>query len=214
MDEADPPSPKRRTSYRLFRRFCERAPDKLLLRIATNPQVLKERRAVAAEVLIARYESVLLAVAVSILRDKVEGQDALQIACEKLFLRAPERVLASPAEFFPYAYRVVRNVAYDLLGGRWRTAPDPPEEYAVGAEGPAPEESVLQSLQREEIQRLFAHCGLSEEEQAILWAKAFGYASREIAQWFDIPPSKVDSLAFQARARLRRAFPDRRVDDG
>jgi RNA polymerase sigma-70 factor (ECF subfamily) len=134
-------------------------------------------------------------------------EDAADI-CQELFLRVYRHLSRFDAErpFYPWLYRILRNLCFNHLQRSARTLPL--GEIELPSELPAPEGKLL----REEAVASLndALRGLSAPDREILLLKHFdGLAYAEMAELLDIPPGTVMSRLYNARRRLRRKLADR-----
>jgi RNA polymerase sigma-70 factor (ECF subfamily) len=152
----------------------------------------------AFEVLVARYQRPLYAVASRMLGSREDARDAVQNA----FLKAYQRLDSyDPAfRFFSWIYRILVNECLNVLRARR------PED--AGAAPPAPP-GPLDRLEAGERRRRVrtALRGLPAEHQEVLVLRHFAELSYDdIAAMLGIPSKTVKSRLFTARQKLAIAL--------
>jgi len=148
----------------------------------------------AFEVLVARYQGPLYAVASRMLGSREDARDATQSA----FLRAFERLGGyDPAfRFFSWIYRILVNECLNVLRSR---RPEEPVPELSEKRGP------LERLEAEERRRRVrtALRGLTAEHQEVLVLRHFAELSYDdIAGVLGVPAKTVKSRLFTARQKL------------
>jgi RNA polymerase sigma-70 factor (ECF subfamily) len=128
-------------------------------------------------------------------------EDAADI-CQELFLRVYRHLAGFDAErpFYPWLYRILRNLCLNQMQRGARTVPLNETEAASSL--PAPEGQLLR---REALRGLNAALdSLPARDREILLLKHFdGLTYAEIAGLLDIPMGTVMSRLYAARRRLR-----------
>jgi RNA polymerase sigma-70 factor (ECF subfamily) len=149
--------------------------------------------------LVDRYLDEAYAIAVSVLRDAHDAEDAVQSA----FIRALERIdqLKPGSPFGPWFYRVLRSTCLNL---RRREALRRHEEIPVSAAGgPDPEKDLQQKLTRERVVSALAE--LPEMQRlAVTLYDLEGYSHQEIAGILGIAVGTSRAHVHHARRALRR----------
>jgi RNA polymerase sigma-70 factor (ECF subfamily) len=177
-------------------------PESTLLRRARDG----DREAFAALVLIHRREA--LQVALGFLGNLEDARDLTQEA----FLRALSHMHSFDVErpFFPWFYRILRNLCFNYLAKRGRHGECPLVLESDGGIDPAGRGlSPLQAAAASErtAQLWQALCTLSDEHREIIILRHFRDLSyQEIATLLRIPRGTVMSRLFYARASLREAL--------
>ena len=177
-------------------------PESTLLRRARDG----DREAFA--VLVLRHRREALQVALGFLGDLEDARDLTQEA----FLRALAHMHGFDVErpFFPWFYRILRNLCFNFLAKRGRHGECPLVLESDGGIDPAGREaSPLQSLiASERAAKLWAAlCTLSDEHREIIILRHFrDFSYQEIATLLHIPRGTVMSRLFYARGALRRAL--------
>lgn len=149
--------------------------------------------------LVDRYLDEAYAIAVSVLRDAHDAEDAVQSA----FIRALERIdqLKPGSPFGPWFYRVLRSTCLNL---RRREALRRHEEIPVSAAGgPDPEKDLQRELTRERV--VIALGELPEMQRlAVTLYDLEGYSHQEIAGILGIAVGTSRAHVHHARRALRK----------
>ena len=149
--------------------------------------------------LVDRYLDEAYAIAVSVLRDAHDAEDAVQSA----FIRALERIdqLKPGSPFGPWFSRVLRSTCLNL---RRREALRRHEEIPVSAAGgPDPEKDLQRELTRERV--VIALGELPEMQRlAVTLYDLEGYSHQEIAGILGIAVGTSRAHVHHARRALRR----------
>lgn len=147
----------------------------------------KSNRPVDWEALVTQNENRLYRVALAILGDPHEAEDAVQDAFVRYLEKAPGDLENPPA----WLMRVLVNGCKSRLRLAWRRVAPLPETLPA----PGPEE-------REELEELFS---LPPEDRAVIHLHYYeGYSTEEIAQMMSCRPGTVRSRLFRARERLKK----------
>lgn len=149
--------------------------------------------------LVERYVDEAHAVAVSIVRDRRDAEDAVQDA----FIRALERIdhLSPGSPFGPWFYRVLRSTCLNLLR---REKLRDHEEIPVSASGDSdPEREMARRMTRE---RVLAALGELPEMQrtAVTLFDLEGYSHREIAEVLGIAEGTSRAHLHHGRKALEK----------
>lgn len=135
--------------------------------------------------------------------------DAVELS-QEAFARAYRALdrFDSAAPFYPWFYRILRNLAYDRLRRRRL------EPQLVDLSGPGPAEPVqraevdpaMAAEQREAVEALrVALGGLGAEEREVTWLKLVeGLSYRTIAEQAGVSATTVSSWVASARRKLRQ----------
>jgi len=149
--------------------------------------------------LVERYLDEAYAIAVSVLRDSHDAEDAVQSA----FIRALERIdqLQQGSPFGPWFYRVLRSTCLNL---RRREALRSHDEIPVSAAGgPDPEKDLQREMTRERV--AIALGKLPEMQRlAVTLYDLEGYSHQEIAGILGIAVGTSRAHVHHARRALRR----------
>jgi len=145
--------------------------------------------------LVSRYQRVMYTVALRMLGNEADAQDATQDA----FVKAYQRLASfdTHQRFYSWMYRILVNECLNMNRGR------KPEEPLDGAEedGGTPFDTALESERREQIQ--MALLRLSPEYRTVIVLRHFaGQSYDEIADALAIPEKTVKSRLYSARQRL------------
>jgi RNA polymerase sigma-70 factor, ECF subfamily len=159
----------------------------------------REGDAAAYEALVRRYMRPAHAVALAVLKEPADAEDAVQDA----FVRALERLDdCEPARFGAWLLRIVRNRAHSLrryLGVREAA---PLDAVAVASGRPGPERQAERAQLRADL--LAALGQLKEvQRQVVLLHDLEGWKHREIGELLDLPEGTVRAHLFHARRALR-----------
>jgi len=152
----------------------------------------------AFAVLVDRYVDRAHAVALGILGNRHDAEDAVQDA----FIRALERIdhLSPGSPFGPWFYRVLRSTALNLRRHESLRAHDP---IPIGAAGPAdPERETLRRLDRETLLEALARLPEMQRTAVTLYDLE-GYSHNEIAEILDIAPGTSRAHVHHGRKSLR-----------
>lgn len=165
-----------------------------------------DREAFAA--VIRRHRSEALRIALGTLGNEEDARDLVQEAT----LRALKHIDRFDVErpFFPWFYRILRNLCFNLIAKRGRHGECPLVSEADGGVDPkGREEDPFQHLVGSERAALIWSClaELTADQREIVVLRHFRDLSyREIAELLDIPRGTVMSRLFYARGALRRAL--------
>lgn len=166
--------------------------------------------------LVLRHRREALQVALGFLGDLDDARDLTQEA----FMRALANMHSFDVErpFFPWFYRILRNLCFNFLAKRGRHGECPLVLESDGGIDPVGRQaSPLQDVVAgERASRLWqALCTLSEEHREIIILRHFRDLSyQEIATLLRIPRGTVMSRLFYARAGLRAALEAELGDEG
>lgn len=170
---------------------------------------LKERDPAGFEFLVARYRREAYFHARALLGNESDAADACQEAFLRAFAAMPR--LGSLDRFYPWFYRILRNVCLNMLS-RARTRHD----YAAAAaaagagdgaptDGGAPDDLVAAREDREAVWRVLAEVSAAHRE--ILTLKyVHGFRYEEIAATLGIPRGTVMSRLYAARQAFRKLY--------
>ena len=152
-------------------------------------------RADAFGVLVSRYQKVMYTVALRMLGNTADAQDATQEA----FIKAYQRLASfdSHYRFYSWMYRILVNECLNV-----NRAHRPEETLEDGAgEGGTPFDTTLESERSEQIQ--MALLRLTPEYRTVVVLRHFaGQSYSEIAEALAIPEKTVKSRLYSARQRL------------
>jgi RNA polymerase sigma-70 factor (ECF subfamily) len=146
-------------------------------------------------VLISRYQRVMYTVALRMLGNTEDAQDATQDA----FVKAYQRLASFDTKyrFYSWMYRILVNECLNV--SRDRKPEDSLDEDAAGRGTPF--DTTLESERREQIQ--LALLRLTPEYRTVIVLRHFaGQSYGEIAEALSIPEKTVKSRLYSARQRL------------
>ncbi len=157
--------------------------------------------------LVARYMDPAYAVALGILRNEHDAEDAVQAA----FIRALDRIgqLRPGSRFGPWFYRVLRSTCLNLRRREMlRSHPEVPDTARAGDD---PHRELERRQQRERI--LDALSQLPERQRtAVMMYDLEGYDHAEIAEVLDIAVGTSRANLHHGRQALRKILGDPRGD--
>ena len=161
----------------------------------------------AYALIVKRYAGRATGVARAILRDSALADDAAQEAFVRAFKAIQRFDLKEP--FYPWLYRILKNVCLTKLKKRKRTAGD----FSIDAEDAppleAPPNDPADSAERAELRQTIeaAMSRLSEAHREILHLSHFEHLSyKEIAACLSIPIGTVMSRLWAARKALKKVL--------
>jgi RNA polymerase sigma-70 factor (ECF subfamily) len=146
-------------------------------------------------VLVGRYQKVMCTVALRMLGNPADAQDATQDA----FVKAYQRLASfdSNYRFYSWMYRILVNECLNVTRGRHYEEALDAETAGVGT----PFDTTLDSERREQIQLALLH--LTPEYRTVVVLRHFaGQSYGEIAEALAIPEKTVKSRLYSARQRL------------
>lgn len=146
-------------------------------------------------VLVGRYQKVMCTVALRMLGNPADAQDATQDA----FVKAYQRLASFDGNhrFFSWMYRILVNECLNLNRAR---RPEEALDSETAGNG-TPFDSTLESERREQIQ--VALLRLTPEYRTVVVLRHFaGQSYEEIAEALSIPEKTVKSRLYSARQRL------------
>jgi len=162
------------------------------------------RRDERFEELVARQARFMFQVALGLLRNRQDAEDAVQEAFLKLYRTDGWLRMESEKGFLA---RTVWRVALDHLPRRVEHMQDVSEMQlsATGRAGVSPEQSAVNEDERLVLRRLID--GLPEElRQPLVLSSIEEMTSREVAEVMGIPEGTVRTRVMRARTELRRRF--------
>jgi RNA polymerase sigma-70 factor (ECF subfamily) len=158
--------------------------------------------------IVTRYERVVFAVCMRLLRDRATAEDATQ----DTFIRAWGAVPTFHGETLrPWLLRIATNRAYDLLRARSRRPAgsldaEPFEVEPEWTSRATPEDSPESHVTRSELSAVLERAldGLPHDQRlAIILSDVQGYDYEEIAEITDVAMGTVKSRISRGRSRLR-----------
>jgi RNA polymerase sigma-70 factor (ECF subfamily) len=146
-------------------------------------------------VLVGRYQRVMYTVALRMLGNAEDAQDATQDAFVKAYQRLDS--FDSQYRFYSWMYRILVNECLNVNRGR-----RPEQALDVNAEGNGtPFDSALESERREQIQKALLRL-TPDYRTVIVLRHIAGQSYGEIAEALAIPEKTVKSRLYSARQRL------------
>ena len=119
-----------------------------------------------------------------------------------------EKYSADRAAFSTWVFSIARNVIIDHYRARGRRPVVSLEEREIDvvSSDPLPEEAVIQSEERRQVQALVAQ--LPAEDQEIISLKfGSGLNNRQIAKTLGVSESNIGTRLYRAVRKLREEFP-------
>jgi RNA polymerase sigma factor (sigma-70 family) len=164
----------------------------------------------AARALSIRLMPKVLGLAIRMLNDQAEAEDAAQDAMMRLWRVAPDW-RQGEAKVSTWLYRVVSNLCIDRLRKRKTVDIDAIEEPAD------PKPSVEANMIAAERQKVIAHAlqGLPDRQrQAVVLRHIEGASNPEIAEIMDISIEAVESLTARGKRALANVLSKRKEELG
>lgn len=155
-----------------------------------------------------RYQRMVYRAAFGLVGNVEEAMDVTQEA----FMRAYRAIQRFEPErpFFPWIYKIVRNLAYSSLGKRSRkgfaVSLDTGNEDSRPLEIPDPSQSPREEYSQKELETHLAQALeelKAEDREIIVLRDLQNHSYKEIAQMLDIPMGTVMSRLYYGRERLR-----------
>ncbi|MCA9912286.1 MAG: sigma-70 family RNA polymerase sigma factor [Anaerolineae bacterium] len=163
-------------------------------------QGTQEERKAAFDQLVLEHQATALRVALSILRDHHQAEDAVQEAFLTAYLSIDQ--LRDPAAFSGWLNRIVRTHCYRLVRGKIPVQESLEIAPSLATDSPTPESLIESAEMRSQIQ--LALDALPEHERAVTQGFYIeGQSQREIAERLEVPVSTVKKRLQYAREHLR-----------
>ncbi len=146
----------------------------------------------------------LFGVALRLLKDRTEAEDALQEIYVKIWQRADQYGL-SKASAMSWLIAIARNHAIDRLRAR-KPGHQPIEEvYQIADIAPTPEETAVSVSQRARIDHCLERLD-SEKAEAVRGAYLEGYSYQELAERSRIPLNTMRTWLRRALMKLKECL--------
>lgn len=147
------------------------------------------------EVLYMQLYPQLLRYCIGLTGQEATAQDLTQEACLRLLMQEQTMAEASLGQCRSWLYKTARNLWIDRLRQAARETSN---------DGAALEQTPFwQDLTRIEVEQLLSR--LSGQDAALFRLRYFeGISSRQLGEWFDLPPGTVRARLSEARKKLRR----------
>ena len=157
----------------------------------------------ALDALLARHRPTVERLALRILRDPEDADDATQEALAKVCVRL--RQFNGRAQFATWLHRLVVNTCLDAVERRKARSHEPLGEHLPAADDPA-RAAGISELRRELCDAL---ADVSPQQaQVVLLKDALGYSFEEIAEAAGMPVGTAKCHAHRGRARLSERLED------
>ena len=162
----------------------------------------------ALGVLVTRFAAPVRRLALAILRDPDEADDAAQDGVLQALIKLDRYDPTRP--FGPWLMRIVANAAIDRR--RRRAVRDTSElDEGLAGGGPLPDVEVDRLALRQRLAMALDHLP-QRYRMALVLFDVEGYSQSEIAEILGVAPGTVRSAVFHARRRLRRWLTDWKED--
>jgi RNA polymerase sigma-70 factor, ECF subfamily len=151
-----------------------------------------------------RTSAKLFGVALRILKDRAEAEEAIQEIYVKIWQRA-DRYVATPYSPISWLVAIARNHALDVLRARRPVSSDIESALEIPDAGPSPERAAEDSDERARID----HClGKLEpgRADAVRGAYLDGYSYEELAQRHDVPLNTMRTWLRRSLLKLKECL--------
>jgi RNA polymerase sigma-70 factor, ECF subfamily len=170
---------------------------KLLARVAL-------RDAQAFDRLYEHTSAKLFGVALRLLRDRAEAEDALQEIYLKVWQRA-DHYAVSRASAISWLVAIARNHAIDRLRSRSVTVDIDDDALAIAEDRPTPEASAIAGSERAKVEDCLGQLE-SDRAQAVRGAYLDGYSYQELAERFAVPLNTMRTWLRRSLIKLRECL--------
>jgi RNA polymerase sigma-70 factor (ECF subfamily) len=170
---------------------------KLLARVA-----LRDRRAFDA--LYEHTSAKLFGVALRLLKDRAEAEDALQEIYIKVWQRA-ETYALSRASAISWLVAIARNHAVDRLRARRQTTELDEETMDVADDAPDPEVTTVAASEHARVDECLQQLEASRAD-AVRGAYLDGYSYQELAERFGVPLNTMRTWLRRSLIKLRECL--------
>ena len=170
---------------------------KLLARVA-----LRDRR--AFDTLYEHTSAKLFGVALRLLRDRAEAEDALQEIYLKIWQRA-ETYALSHASAISWLVAIARNHAIDRLRARRESTELDEETMAVADDAPSPEARAVAGSEHAKVEECLKQLETARAD-AVRGAYLDGYSYQELADRFSVPLNTMRTWLRRSLIKLRECL--------
>ena len=157
----------------------------------------------AFEELVRRHQGRAYAIAYHLLRNREDAQEVAQEAFARAYLRIRE--FRAEAQFRTWLYRILVNLATDLLRKRKWEAPEEAGEPLLGVAADNPGDDLERKVLRQAIQKAIETLP-RDLKTVIILRELEGLSYQEIAQVIRRPIGTVMSRLFHARRKLQETL--------
>lgn len=163
---------------------------------------LSDRKAFAR--LYERTNAKLFGVALRILKDRMEAEEAIQEVYVKIWQRA-DRFQQTSFSPMSWLIAIARNHALDILRARRPASSEIGEAVEIADTGPDPEQSAIDQGERTRIDVCLDQ--LEENKaQAVRAAYLDGYAYQDLAERFDVPLNTMRTWLRRSLLKLKECL--------
>jgi RNA polymerase sigma-70 factor, ECF subfamily len=146
----------------------------------------------------------LFAIALRILRDRAEAEEALQEIFMKVWQRA-ERYQADQASPMTWLGTIARNHAIDIIRARKPQASDIDEAFDIASPEPGPEAAAINSSEGNRIESCMRTLE-SDRAEAVRRAYVEGLSYQELADFYKIPLNTMRTWLRRSLLKLRECL--------
>jgi len=151
-----------------------------------------------------RTSAKLFGVALRILRDRAEAEEALQEIYVKIWQRADRYVMGGYSPI-SWLVAVARNHALDIVRARRPQADDIDEALDIADAGPNPEQATLESHERARIDKCLGELEPARAD-AVRGAYLDGYSYEELAERHKVPLNTMRTWLRRSLIKLRECL--------
>ena len=151
-----------------------------------------------------RTSAKLYGVALRILRDRAEAEEALQEVYVKIWQRA-DRYVASAYSPISWLVAIARNHALDVLRARKPRSDDLEAAYDIADPGPDPERAAAEGDERGRIEGCLEQLE-TDKADCVRGAYLDGYTYDELAQRHGVPLNTMRTWLRRSLIRLRECL--------
>jgi RNA polymerase sigma-70 factor (ECF subfamily) len=170
---------------------------KLLARVALHDRA-------AFDLVYEHTSAKLFGVALRLLKDRAEAEDALQEIYLKVWQRA-DHYAVSRASAISWLVAIARNHAIDRLRARNETEEIDDDVLSVPEQGPTPEASAIAGSERARVEDCLAQLE-NDRAEAIRGAYLDGYSYQELADRFSIPLNTMRTWLRRGLTKLKECL--------
>ncbi|PXA99497.1 RNA polymerase subunit sigma [Nostoc sp. 3335mG] len=151
-----------------------------------------------------RTSAKLFGVALRILRDRAEAEEAIQEIYVKIWQRA-DRYVAGQTSPISWLVAVARNHALDIVRARRPATQEIDAALEIADLGPDPEQQAVASGENERIEQCLSTLE-GDRAEAVRGAYLDGYSYEELAQRFAVPINTMRTWLRRSLIKLRECL--------